>query len=71
MSSVKFSEILDLLKKKGCETAFVEIDFQSDRLNGDAVDHELANRTITAESNFGSVVISFDERGCLKTIDIS
>jgi hypothetical protein len=79
MATIHIREIQRILSDRGETDAlphspggyFLAIRFDdSDRPAGPS-DPELANKAISAESRFGSVVIQFDQEGQLQSIDLS
>lgn len=79
MASIHISEIKKILAARGERDAsgapkegfFLEIRFDDPSRKDGAVDSELKNKVITAECSYGSVTIEFDERGELKSLDLS
>lgn len=81
MASIHIKEIAEILFSRGQRDAVppprgypgqvLEIRFDDPAHPSSVVDEEFKNRVIPVECPFGSVVISFDESGQLKSIDLS
>lgn len=79
MATIHIKEIAQLLASKGHKDAigdpkegfFLEIRFDDPSRKGSTVDPEFKNKVITAECSFGSVTIQFDEKGELRSLDLS
>lgn len=79
MASIHISEIKKILAARGEKDAagtpeggyFLEIRFDDPAKKSGPVDQDLKNKVITAECPHGSVTIQFDERGELKSLDLS
>jgi len=78
MASVHIRDIQRWLKESGQTDAapgpegmFLEIRFDEPDQRRHAVDGEMSNRVITADSPQGIVTITFDELGLLRSLDIS
>jgi hypothetical protein len=78
MATVHIREIQDWLAARGEKDAlpgpggmFLEIRFDVDGPRPEAVDEEFAGRALTVDSPQGSVTITFDEAGHLRSLDIS
>ena len=51
---------------------FLEIRFDDPQMRDKyVVDEEMVDETLSVEAYFGSGVIQFDERGCIKSIDFT
>jgi len=82
MASIHIDEIRKFLidqgrgdatdEKGNSKVNFLEIMFD-DPENRDAyiADEEMVDKVISLESYFGSGVLQFDERGCIKSLDFS
>jgi hypothetical protein len=79
MASIHISEIKKILASRGEADAkggpgegfFLEIRFDGPPRKTNLVDKDLKNKVITAECSYGSVTIQFDEKGELKSLDLS
>jgi hypothetical protein len=81
MATIHITEIQRILAERGEKDAlpwgssegyFVEIRFDDPHAHASTVaDEELIDKVITADCPYGSVTIQFDDRGQLKSIDLS
>ncbi|HEX2154729.1 MAG TPA: hypothetical protein VHL52_12225 [Acidimicrobiia bacterium] len=78
MASVHIREIQNWLTARGETDAlpgrggmFIEIRFDVDGPLPEAIDEEYASRALTVDSPQGTVTITFDEAGQLRSLDIS
>jgi hypothetical protein len=73
MATISFAEIKKLLAGEGDreDTSFVEIRFDDARRESSGIDEEMKNRVITADCTYGSVTLVFDERGQLRSVEIT
>ena len=79
MASIHITEIQKILASRGevdsqkgsKEGFFLEIRFDDPLRNAKGVDKEFVNKVITADCAYGSVTIQFDEKGELKSLDLS
>ena len=79
MASIHVTEIQRLLAERGEPDAsawspggfFLEIRFDEPGQASGPADPEFANKVLSVECPFGSVVIQFDESGQLRSLDIS
>ena len=72
MASIHIAEIRNILRAREKDAdEFIEIKFNNEqRKPSKFVDAEFANRVITADCPYGSVTITFDAEGLLKSLDI-
>jgi len=80
MATIHIKEIQQLLASKGQKDAmpysdregyFLELRFDDPHNSPEHYDPEYANKVITVDSAYGLVTIQFDEKGLLKSIDLS
>ncbi len=79
MATIHITEIQKLLADLGAPDAtpyapggfFLEIRFDEPGRPSGPVDPEFANKVLSVECPFGSVVIQFDEVGQLRSLDLS
>jgi hypothetical protein len=74
METIHIRELRELLKEKGLgdPDQFLQIRFDDPNDDGaPALDEEFANKVLTVNSVHGLVTIVFNERGYLRSIDVS
>ena len=79
MASIHISEIKKILTARGETDAkggpkegfYLEIRFDGPPRKTNLIDKDFINKVITAECSYGSVTIQFDEKGELKSLDLS
>lgn len=73
MASINVDELRDMLKQRGQVDAddFLEITFLREAALSPTVDSEYRDKVLTVECPYGTVTITFDNRGQLRSLDIS
>lgn len=73
MATISFEEIKRVLSERRNvdDASIVEIRFDDCSRTSTALDPEMVNRVITAECSYGSVIIMFNGRGQLSTVEIA
>lgn len=80
MASISIEEIQSILAARGCKDAlphqndsegfFLEINFEKKSKPSDFTDDEYKNKVLSVDSDYGSILIIFNEFGFLKSIEI-
>lgn len=73
MATINVRELRRLLAERGEPDAeeFLEITFHDPARRPGVVDEEFKDRVLTVDCAYGNVVITFDEWGELRSLDIS
>lgn len=79
MATIHVKEIQKILHDRGFKDSmpfseggfFLEIKFDDPTYRQSEIDEELKNKVITCDCPYGNVIIKFDDKGQLKSIDLS